>query len=75
MKMLQIRFKELADAKEISKTQCAKDIGISYKTFSNVYNFGKLKQTIIIIQIAKYFDVSTDYLLGLSDSKNKKKPE
>ena len=72
---LKIRFRELVDAQDISKTQCAKEIGISYKTFSSLYNYGKGRKVIALIHIAKYFNVSSDYLLGLSDNKNRKKTE
>lgn len=71
---LKIRFRELVDAKGIPKTRCAKEIGISYKMFSNIYNYGKGRKLVALILISQYFHVSIDYLLGLSDDKNVKKP-
>ena len=71
---LKSRFRELVDAQGISKTQCAKEIGISYKTFSNLYHYGKGRKLIALILIANYFNVSSDYLLGLSDDKKRKMP-
>ena len=66
------RFRELVDAKGISKTQCAKEIGISYTTFKNMYQYGRNKGLKILLRVVKYFDVSADYLLGLSNDKKKK---
>ena len=63
------RFRELVDAKGISKRQCAEEMGIPYKTFDNIYNHGRKKGLKILFLVAKYFDVSADYLLGLSDDK------
>ena len=63
------RFRELVDAKGISKTQCAKEIGISYKTFDDMSTYGKGKRIRILLRLVKYFNVSSDYLLGLSYDK------
>ena len=63
------RFRELVDAQGISKTNCAKQIGISYKTLKNIYEYGKSNRLRILIQIADFFNVSADYILGLSDDK------
>lgn len=73
VKKLKIRFRELVDEKGIPKTRCAKEIGISYKVFSNIYNYGKGRKLIALILISQYFDVSVDYLLGLSDDKERKR--
>ena len=67
------RFRELVDAKGISKTQCAKEIGISYKTFNDMYEYGKSKRIRILLRLVKYFNVSSDYLLGLKNEKKIKK--
>ena len=69
------RFRELVDAKGISKTQCAKQIGISHSTFNDMYTYGKGKRIRILLRVVKYFDVSADYLLGLSNDKKKKGTE
>ena len=67
-----VRFKELVDAKGISKKQCAEEIGISYTTFQNMYSHGRSKGLKILMLVAEYFNVSSDYLLGLSDDKTVK---
>ena len=71
--VLRNRFRELVDAQGIPKTRCAKEIGISYKVFSNIYNYGKGRKLIALILISKYFNVSSDYLLGLSNNKEIKR--
>lgn len=63
------RFRELVKPLGVSKTKCAKLIGISYKTFNNAYMFGKVPRTRLIIRIADYFDVSIDYLIGRINTK------
>ena len=63
------RFRELVDAKGISKRQCAEEIGIPFTTFNNIYAHGRNKGLHILLLIAEYFNVSSDYLLGLSDDK------
>lgn len=63
------RVRELVDSTNLPKLECAKQIGISYSTLNKLYNHGKNTRMHIILQIATYFNVSTDYLLGLSDDK------
>ena len=63
------RVKELTDEMaEINKTQRAKAIGIEPTTFSNVYNYGIIPKTPTLIKIADYFNVSIEYLMGLTDN-------
>ena len=66
------RFRKLVDAKGIALKECAKEMAISYTTFNEIYSHGRNVQMRLLIRIAKYFNVSTDYLIGLSDEKEKK---
>jgi len=60
-------LKELRDSKGISQRQLAKEIGISQSSV-HAYEAGEKSPTIdVLLKLAKYFDVSADYLLGLSD--------
>ncbi|MGM7428525.1 helix-turn-helix transcriptional regulator [Bacillus pacificus] len=62
------RLKSLLDKKGISQQQLADAIGVSYVS---VYNYveGKKKPGIRTLQkIANFFKVTTDYLIGLSDT-------
>lgn len=63
------RFRELVDSTNLPKTECAKQIGISYSTLNKLYNHGKSVRAHVIFQIAEYFNVSIDYILGQSDDK------
>ena len=63
------RFLELVTPLALPKTKCAKEIGISYKTFNDICTTDKVPRIYTIIKIACYFKVSMDYLLGISDSK------
>ena len=67
------RVMELVDSAGISRKKCAKEIGISYTTLNSIYNHGKVVRVHIILQIANYFDVSMDYVLGLSENKEIKR--
>ena len=57
----------LLQEKEITKYKLAQDTGISKSVLSDYCN-GKVQPTAdVIITVATYFGVSTDYLLGLTN--------
>ena len=61
------RLNNLLYENNITKYRLAKETGIS-KSVITEYCSGKVQPTAdVIITVAKYFDVSADYLLGLSD--------
>mgnify|MGYP002802394097 CR=1 len=61
------RLNELLQEREISQRCLAKAINVTSATVS-VWSRGIKQPTADnIIAVAKYFDVSSDYLLGLSD--------
>lgn len=61
------RLKELRQDKNLGQNELADKIGISNASIS-YYENGKQEPTAsTIIKIALYFNVSTDYLLGLKD--------
>ncbi len=61
------RLKELRLEKNISTTKLAENVGVSDATISRWEN--GLRTPIIdnLVSLAKFFDVSADYLIGLSD--------
>ena len=60
-------LKQLRIEKKISQKQLSIDIGISTSHYQS-YEYGKTKPTIDnLIKICKYFNVSADYLLGLTN--------
>lgn len=65
----QNRFIELTEEAEFgNKTIAAQKIGITYVTFSKIYNYGIVPKANVLVQIADCFDVSVDYLLARTDN-------
>lgn len=61
------RLEFLLKDKPVTKYKLAQDTGISKSALSD-YCKGKVQPTAdVIVIIAKYFDVTTDFLLGLID--------
>lgn len=73
------RIAELRKEKGISRVQFAQQIGIPSTTLRNYETGAREPGHSFIIQMAKEFHVSTDYLLGLTDNRKqndiKKSPE
>ena len=63
------RIHGLAAQKQIKITQMLKDTGISTSTFYTWKERDSVPSTEYIIQSANYFNVTTDYLLGLDEEK------
>lgn len=61
------RLKELRIEKGLSLVQLAKETGISKSAISFWENGNRIPTALHIITLAKYFEVSADYLLGLED--------
>lgn len=64
----QNRFKELAGEAGIDRTRAAQAIGITYVTFSKIYNYGIVPKVPVLIKLADFFSVSVDYLLGNTEN-------
>lgn len=63
------RLFELRRSRNITQQRLAVDLGIDQASISS-YESGKYLPTVeVLIKIANYFGVSTDYLLELSDVK------
>ena len=58
---------ELRKQKNLSQSQLAKDLELNQTTISTWELGKKLPDYNSLVQLAKYFDVSGDYLLGLED--------
>lgn len=61
------RLKELRTEKGLSLSALAKEVGTSHANISRWENNGRLPNIDIVIALAKYFDVTTDYILGVVD--------
>ena len=62
------RLKELRLEKQLSQIQLAKATGLG-KSAIGVWDLGqRIPNALAIITLAKFFGVTTDYLLGVSDN-------
>lgn len=61
------RIKELRMEKGLSQQTLAKAIGVSQKAVDYWERGVNEPKASYIIALAKFFDVSTDYLLGITD--------
>lgn len=67
------RLKELRKNRKISQQTLSKYLNYGYTAIAN-YESGRNEPSIdTLIQIAEYFDVTVDYLIGLSDFPNREK--
>lgn len=65
------RLKDLREDNDLTQTKIAKVLGIRQEYYSK-YELGKIEIPVHhLIQIAKFYKVSTDYILGLT---NKSEP-
>ncbi len=63
------RIKQLREAKHLSQQRLSLDLNVSQATVSK-YELGQTDPDIqMIVNLAKYFRVSADYLLEISDEK------
>ena len=70
MKDLQLfatRVKELRKQKRLSQTELGDVLGLTHKSISTIESGVRGTTIEKLILLAKFFEVSTDYLLGLKD--------
>ena len=67
--MLNEQIKKLRTAKGISQVQLAKHLGVTKQSISNWENDNIQPSIEMLIKLAEHFNVSTDYMLGLSNKK------
>lgn len=61
------RIKEMREDRDIKQATLAKYLGVHQTTYSS-YEIGKLSLTAdVLVKLAKYYNTSVDYLLGLTD--------
>lgn len=64
------RIRALREDNDFNQTQIAELLNVGQKTYSD-YELGKIRIPIdSIIVLAKYYNVSLDYICGVSDIKN-----
>ncbi len=64
------RFKDLRLARGLTQSKLAIDLGTSQQTISRIEAKDELVPTDILIKASKYYNVSVDYILGLTDEKH-----
>jgi len=62
--MFAIRIKNLRQSKELNQVQLAEKLGVKKQSISNWENDNIMPSIDMLIRIADFFHVSTDYLLG-----------
>ena len=62
-----IRVKELREKKNLSMEQLATLLGVTKSRINMWENSGTIPRGDVLIKLANYFNVSTDYLLGNDD--------
>lgn len=67
------RLECMRKRKNISLAALAKKIGITPQSLSLYENAERVPNIEVLYKLAKYFNVSSDYLIGLTDCKDPKK--
>ncbi len=67
MKSIGQIIKDERTSKNLSQTELAKLLGLTYDSISFWENDKRLPDTQYIIQLCKIFEISADYLLGLEE--------
>ncbi|HBF38230.1 MAG TPA: hypothetical protein DDW50_13020 [Firmicutes bacterium] len=65
-----IRLRELREETNLSQRQLGENLGTTKTTINRYENDLREPEFATLIQIAKFFGVSADYLLGIKDSRN-----
>ncbi len=64
-----MRLKDLREDSDIKQKEIAEYLHIKQNTYSQYENGQRQLPIDILIMLAKYYDVSTDYILGITDIK------
>lgn len=70
-----LRLREIRELKGITQTAAANDLKLTRQTYSHYENGRRDPDTNTLKAIAKYFNVSVDYLLGADATSDKKIPK
>ncbi|MCI8757993.1 MAG: helix-turn-helix transcriptional regulator [Oscillospiraceae bacterium] len=67
LEIFAIRVKELRKQRRLSQTELGEVLGLTHKSISTIESGVRGTTIEKLILLAKFFEVSTDYLLGLKD--------
>ena len=66
---METRLRDLREDKDLTQRECAKIAYISKNSYIRYENGERIPPLDTIIQFAKYYDVSIDYIAKLTDTK------
>lgn len=64
-----MRLKDLREDSDITQKELAEYLHIKQNTYSQYENGQRQLPIDVLIALAKYYNVSTDYILGIADKK------
>lgn len=64
------RIRELREDNDLTQTQVAKELNCSQQVYSNYEHGQRDIPTDILIKLSKFYKVSTDYILELTNNPN-----
>ena len=62
------RIRDMREDKDLTQTQLAKEINVSQRTYSYYENGERTIPPEILVALAKFYNVSVDYILEISDN-------
>ena len=62
------RIRDLREDNDLTQTQLAKEVNVSQRTYSYYENGERTIPPEVLIALAKFYNVSVDYILELSDN-------
>lgn len=63
------KLKTLRKEKSLSQRQIAESLGMSINSISQYENDKRFPDEKVLVRLCKYYDVTSDYLLGLCETK------
>ena len=72
MSVFSERLKQLQNEKKLLKKNIAESIGVTYRHYQRYENDEAEPTLSVVIALCKYLEISSDWLLGLSDIKERK---
>lgn len=67
MENLSQKIRELRDESNLTQAELARNLGITQDSISLWEKGKRIPDTVYIVKLAQFFDVSTDYLLGVEE--------
>lgn len=68
---MKLRLRDLREEQNLSQTEMAKKLGVSQQTYSRYETHTSDLPLEKLVWLAEYFKVTTDYLLGISEQRQR----